>query len=745
MKNDCFCQKSSVKNRFVSITLIWLLLGITSLCQAQVYYTLTDGTATTMTDQLRRINLDGTGDALIKDNFIQTAGAVVLDAANNRLLVADVRISQPSTSLTNTKILAVSLASGNAVSTLITPAYISGAASMVIRGMALDRVNNYLYYTLDNGTATTMTDQVRRVNLDGTNDVLIKDNFIQAAGNLVLDVANNRLLLADARLSQPSTSQTNTRIVAVSLASGNAVSTLITPAYISGAASMVVGGLVIDRANNYLYYTLDDGTATTMTDQLRRINLDGTGDVLIKDNFIQSVSNLTGQAPGSLVLDAANNRLLVADVRLSQPSTSQTNTKIVVVSLASGNAVSTLLTPAYISGAASMVIGGLTTNNQDPPTVTTASVTAFGSNTATLGGNVTADGGVSVTERGVVYSSTVLTPTIATGTKAQIGSGTGAFSQTVSGLTASITYNVRAYAINGAGTSYGAVQTVVTPAPNNAPTVANAIPPRSATIGQNFTYTIPANTFTDPETPGSLNLTVAGLPGGLTFMAPATINGTPSTTVGSPFSVTVTATDPGSLSVSTTFSLSVNASAPMPVRLVRFSAQQLASGEVGLDWETSWEQNTAWFDVQRSWNALEFGSLGRVQATGESIRTQRYTFVDEATPAQTVYYRLRTVDKDGSFAYSSIVSVAVDKPVLLITILGNPARGSIQALINSLLAQSLQITVLNAGGQEVYRQMARVGQGQTNIEVDKVNLTVGLYQFVVSDGVNRHVKRILVD
>ncbi|MBD2705049.1 lamin tail domain-containing protein [Spirosoma sp. BT702] len=93
---------------------------------------------------------------------------------------------------------------------------------------------------------------------------------------------------------------------------------------------------------------------------------------------------------------------------------------------------------------------------------------------------------------------------------------------------------------------------------NTAPTVASAISPQSATVGLAYNFTIASNTFTDAQTPNNLTLSVSGLPDGLSFTAPATISGTPSTTVGSPFSVTVVATDPGSLSVSTTFTLTVS-------------------------------------------------------------------------------------------------------------------------------------------------------------------------------------------
>ena len=99
---------------------------------------------------------------------------------------------------------------------------------------------------------------------------------------------------------------------------------------------------------------------------------------------------------------------------------------------------------------------------------------------------------------------------------------------------------------------------------NTPPTVANLIPTQSATVGQFFNYGIPANTFTDAQTPASLVLSVSGLPPGLSFTAPATISGTPSTTVGSPYTVSVTATDPGSLSVSTSLVISVSPVSPTP-------------------------------------------------------------------------------------------------------------------------------------------------------------------------------------
>ena len=94
-----------------------------------------------------------------------------------------------------------------------------------------------------------------------------------------------------------------------------------------------------------------------------------------------------------------------------------------------------------------------------PPTVTTSTITVYDGSSATMGGDITSDGGASVTERGVVYSSTDATPTIGESgvTKDANGTGTGTFSKSITGLSSNTTYYVCAYAINTAGTSYGEV------------------------------------------------------------------------------------------------------------------------------------------------------------------------------------------------------------------------------------------------------------------------------------------------
>ncbi len=152
-----------------------------------------------------------------------------------------------------------------------------------------------------------------------------------------------------------------------------------------------------------------------------------------------------------------------------------------------------------------------------------------------------------------------------------------ALTYTVSGLPAGLNFAPATRTISGVpsvsgvstvtitGTDPGSLsastsfQITISAAPVNPPTnlapVAITNPNQTATVGVNFQYTV--NAFTDPNG-DVLTYSASGLPAGLTF-APATrsISGVPSTSGVS--TVTITGTDPGSLSASTSFQITINA------------------------------------------------------------------------------------------------------------------------------------------------------------------------------------------
>jgi Putative Ig domain/Beta-galactosidase len=125
--------------------------------------------------------------------------------------------------------------------------------------------------------------------------------------------------------------------------------------------------------------------------------------------------------------------------------------------------------------------------------------------------------------------------------------------------------------------------TTTCPAPSNnkPPVVSNTLPNGSGLVNKVFAYTIPENTFSDPD--GKItSITVAGLPSGLSYDGTGRfITGYPPA-IGST-TVTVTATDDRGAIVSTTFTISIN----QEVKLLRLLTPTLDCATLKLDLKTA--------------------------------------------------------------------------------------------------------------------------------------------------------------
>ncbi len=126
---------------------------------------------------------------------------------------------------------------------------------------------------------------------------------------------------------------------------------------------------------------------------------------------------------------------------------------------------------------------------------------------------------------------------------------------------------------------------------------------------------------------------------------------------------------------------------PLPVTLVDFKAV-LVENAVQLTWQTTEEVNASHFEIQRGTDARTWEAIGNVPVGAAGYQT--YTFNDPlsevsvgqsatGTPAHgrkpiTCYYRLRMVDRDGTFAYSQIAAVQIEGIGMQVRIYPNPAK-----------------------------------------------------------------------
>ncbi|MCH7398008.1 Ig-like domain-containing protein, partial [Belliella sp. DSM 107340] len=153
-------------------------------------------------------------------------------------------------------------------------------------------------------------------------------------------------------------------------------------------------------------------------------------------------------------------------------------------------------------------------NTATSPTVLTNAATSILASEVTLNGNISDDGGANVTARGFVYSSSDNSPILGEGgvTNVTIGSGTGAFQETIAGLSPSTTYYFQAYATNSEGTSYGGVEIFTTLNQVSAPTITST-PILTAPYSQQYNYSIVGTVDNELET----TLSATTLPNWLTF------------------------------------------------------------------------------------------------------------------------------------------------------------------------------------------------------------------------------------
>lgn len=98
----------------------------------------------------------------------------------------------------------------------------------------------------------------------------------------------------------------------------------------------------------------------------------------------------------------------------------------------------------------------------------------------------------------------------------------------------------------------------------------------------------------------------------------------------------------------------------LPVELTSFSVSNADKDNV-VSWETSSEINNDYFEIERSSDGFFWESVGKVEGKGTSFEQNNYTHIDENVECMTCYYRLKQVNEDGSYEYSNVEVVKLNK------------------------------------------------------------------------------------
>ena len=167
----------------------------------------------------------------------------------------------------------------------------------------------------------------------------------------------------------------------------------------------------------------------------------------------------------------------------------------------------------------------------------------------------------------------------------------------------------------------------------------------------------------------------------------------------------------------------------LPIELISFDARA-AETHVDVLWRTGSEQNSAWFDVQRSADGTEFTNIGRVAAAGHSFTSIDYAFVDPTPLPGLSYYRLEQVDLDGSSELSNMVPVFF-KGHSGLQVFPNPAKDLLNMAIELENSGYCDWIVLDGAGRIVAKGGVALDAGAQRTILPLQGLAAGAYQLAV--------------
>ena len=146
--------------------------------------------------------------------------------------------------------------------------------------------------------------------------------------------------------------------------------------------------------------------------------------------------------------------------------------------------------------------------------------------------------------------------------------------------------------------------------------------------------------------------------------------------------------------------------AVLPVKLITFTGERLDEGNVALFWETSEEVNNDHFEVERTLNPSRgYETVANVKGAGTSQTTVKYETNDPNGYTGYTYYRLKQVDIDGTFEYSSIIAIKGGLAPLAVNAFPNPGQSKNIAFKVTGLKVSEQLTVViyDVSGRVIYQ------------------------------------------
>jgi hypothetical protein len=170
----------------------------------------------------------------------------------------------------------------------------------------------------------------------------------------------------------------------------------------------------------------------------------------------------------------------------------------------------------------------------------------------------------------------------------------------------------------------------------------------------------------------------------------------------------------------------------LPVRLLSFSGTYKNNNAL-LNWAADNQVNFTGYEVERSTDGVNFGSIGYKEKQNESLQRQDYQLTDDLSSSfeKVFYYRLRMIDIDGKYTYSNTIMLRKDgSKNTSIIINPNPVvtGGAATLRFDAATRTTVEVRVVDMTGKVVLRQQNNVYDGLNSIGINNMDrLQPGMY------------------
>jgi hypothetical protein len=183
-------------------------------------------------------------------------------------------------------------------------------------------------------------------------------------------------------------------------------------------------------------------------------------------------------------------------------------------------------------------------------------------------------------------------------------------------------------------------------------------------------------------------------------------------------------------SITTNVNFAITRPVILPVSLLDFQAN-LVGTYAHLKWQTSLEQGASHFVVEHSKNGINYEGAAVINAVGNSNDINTYKHIHKYTQTGKNYYRLKIVDLDGKFEYSSVEVVTIQGENPYISLYPNPTHNKV-TIEHPMSSLHAEIKVVDATGRILKSYPVVANTNQTEIEC--MGMTEGVYLLIWVDG-----------